>query len=100
MPNVYDISEEIEKQSLLVLLEDEKYKNFFNYIIQKDIKELYEIKNMINENPQAAEERLRRFFKKWRIEPDSDRDNWFAYDLSDKLMLAAGKEPIIKYEDD
>ena len=99
MPNVYDISEEIEKQSLLVMLEDEKYKNYFNYIIKKDISELLYIKKMIEDEPQIAEERMRRFFKKWKIEPDSDRDNWFAYDLADKLLLAAGKEPIITYEE-
>lgn len=98
MPNVYDISEEIEKQSLLVLLEDEKYKNFYNYIIKKDIGELLIIKKMIIDAPDKAEERIRQFFKKWKIEPDSDRDNWFAYDIADKLVKAAGKEPIIMYE--
>lgn len=91
--------EERKAQSELVIrLMDMEYNDYQNNIIRWNKPLMYEIVETIPKNPQKAEEMIRKFYKEKHMRWE-DRDNWFCYSLADKLVMEAGIEPQIMYEE-
>lgn len=74
-----------------------EYKQFYSHVIIKSIDDLWEAMKAVTESPENAERTIRSVYKRWKLEPDG-RDNWFCYDLADRIVRYAGKEPQIMYE--
>lgn len=95
---IYTADEMREQVELSKKLVDVKYKSFYNRIIVSNKPILLSIMKLIRTDNKKAEEMIRKFFKEKNLDIDG-RDNWFCYDIGDKLVKAAGLKPIIRYEE-
>lgn len=76
-----------------------QYKAHYGKVIYKAIDDLWEAMKSIKDNQaEKAETTIRNVYKRFRLEPEG-RDNWFCYDLADRIVKYAGKEPQIMYEE-
>lgn len=96
---VFDYYEQKEQNELRDKLLSGDYYRYQNDIISKNKALLWKIVKDIPKHPDRAETSLRNLYFKARLE-SGGKDNFFCYDLADKLVRAAGLEPKIMYEDE
>lgn len=82
-----------KKVEFVYKMMDNRYKDFYNNFIRKNGTALWEICQLISEGKvNEAEEKFREVYRKNNIDWEG-RDNWFGYDLADKIIIYAGQTP-------
>lgn len=94
----------VELVSLLGRLQDTKYHSRYNNIIKKELSRLNSVIQLIKDtkdsDPKCKEANT--LLTKVYIDNFLDwqgEDNWFCYDLGNKLNKEAGLEPLHKFEE-
>lgn len=91
MGNLVGYTGMTEEGKFIQAMMDSSFKDFYNNLIRKEGKELYEIAMLINteDDNHEANDRLRALYQRRRLEWEG-RDNSFCYALADKMIKWRG----------
>lgn len=77
---------------------DRSFPASINNMLKKERERIYEVYELAQTNNDAANELIRQIYKDNGLDIEGD-DNAICYAIGDKITIALGRKPVIRYEE-